>query len=215
MADSGETGTWTPPGPIDLSNQGDSLTLIFVPDSDPTLSDTVIVLIDAIPVMGDIVDLDICADDANPIVDLVELFNINPENVLNVLAFGEGFDTEDELRNIDVSTFPIGPDVITFFPVPNGDCLGEPVTVNINLDFADLGEDNTLEICEGDFNFFNFEELISSENDQGIWQDINNSGVDLFFPDGVTLDQLDPGIYQYLFIIDGMSICGDRCASHC
>ena len=210
-ADDGTLGTWNPPSPVDLSSHGDSLALIFTPDNDPTTSDTLIIRIDTIPIMGsNIADMDICVDDNNAVLDLVDIFGLNPESVLNIFAFGVGFDNEDQMRNINVSDFPIGPYIVTFFPMPNGDCIGNPEIVTVNFDKVDIGQDAILQICENDFGFYDFESLISSDNNESSWVDISGSGVDLSFPDGVTLDQLTSGTYEYLYIVDQPTICGTQ-----
>jgi len=207
------TGTWNVNDPLEFSNLKDSTLLVFTYDDNATDPDSMYLRIDTLPSVGtNLVQMDICARSDDPFVNLVELFDLNLDNISTVLAFGSGRN-RNELFNIDVSGIPPGGDVINFTAIPNGSCSEQSYIVPIMFELIEVGQSNVLSYCEEEAQL-DFPDFISalglSNNATGLWRDVNNSGIDLTSPSGVDISTLETGIYDYQYIVNEVSICGEQ-----
>jgi hypothetical protein len=205
------TGTWNVMDPLDFSGLSDSTLLVFTYDDDATDPDSMYLRIDTLPSVGNnLGPQDICATSDMPLLDLVDLLDLNLDNISSVIAFGNGR-SKNELFNIDVSGIPPGADVISITAIPNGSCGEETYIVPIMFELIELGQNNVLNFCEEEaqIEFPDFTEALHlSNNATGIWRDVNNSGIDLSSPSGVDISTLETGVYDYEYIVDEMTICG-------
>ncbi|MEE9373494.1 MAG: gliding motility-associated C-terminal domain-containing protein, partial [Saprospiraceae bacterium] len=207
------TGTWNINEPLDFSLYSDSTLLIFTYDDGASPPDSMYLRIDTIPSIGNnFVMMDVCVKSDRPFLNLVELFDLNLENIATVFAFGGGRSI-GELSRIDVSNITMpGQEIITITSISNGDCDEETFSVIIDFELIEVGIDKIIDLCEDDLFliFPNFQDSLSlTSNANGVWRDVNNTGLDLTSPTGVDISTLTIGTFDFEYIVSETSICGN------
>ena len=205
------TGTWNVSDPLVFSQYEDSALLVFTYDDNATPPDTMYLMIDTLPSVGNnLTQTDICARSDDPFLNLVELFDLNLDNISSVIAFGSGRN-KNELLNLEVTGIPPGADVISITSVRNGNCGEETYNIPVMFELIEVGRDNMITLCEleAQIDFPNFSGALGlSNNANGEWRDVNSTGVDLSSPSGVDVSFLETGSYDFEYIVNEMTICG-------
>ena len=91
-------------------------------------------------------------------------------------------------------------------------CTGVNSIEVIGVDPVDPGEDADIEVCD-DGTTYDLESLIDAGDDNGTWDDVDNSGLDLNNnADDVDFEGVDPGVYTFTYTVTALAPCDDGVA---
>ncbi|PIB36285.1 hypothetical protein BFP72_13225 [Reichenbachiella sp. 5M10] len=113
--------------------------------------------------------------------------------------------TAVSFQDIDAGTYQFQYEVSS-----NGNCSGDDLnTVTVNLsNQPSAGQGNSVTVGLGGLTYFNLlDSLQGNPDNNGVWTDDSNSGVDLSQPDSVNFADLPDGAYSYIYSISADPVC--------
>jgi len=108
--------------------------------------------------------------------------------------------SDEDCTNSISSPYLTGSTTVYVFLTDGDKCNSDTTSIDlVVIEYPNPGEDNQIDVCntETDLNFN--DQLGPDHSSDGVWEDLDDSGVDISDPDHVSFEGIDPKTYRYSF----------------